>query len=211
MTLNMGVADDQLGQYYRRTAAIADRLGKSLEFEAVMDALQRIHDGQIDPVVIRVGEFSVWLEAEVGGKSKDELIALNKGVERETSSYAADIMSKDAWQPGQVEVVKFARVKVRELGFSKNPTTTELWARIEELGHSLCQPADGPALGVAFKDQPKGDVCWMAMKQITDSDGDPSVFALGRGDGGERWLGAGWADPDGKWDLGHEIVFRLRK
>lgn len=48
MTLLKSVTDDQLGQYYRRTSAIADRLGKSLEFEQVMDALQRIHDGQFN-------------------------------------------------------------------------------------------------------------------------------------------------------------------
>lgn len=48
MTLNTRVADDQLGQYYRKTAAIADRLGKSLDFGSVMDALQRIHDGKFE-------------------------------------------------------------------------------------------------------------------------------------------------------------------
>ena len=210
MTLNTRVADDQLGQYYRRTAAIADRLGKYLDFEAVMSALQRIHDGQLEPTVLRVGEFPVWLEAEVGGKSKEELIALNKGAERETSSYAADIMSQDAWKPGQVELVKFARAKVRDLGFTKNPTTRELWACIEELGHSLCEPADGPALGGAFKDQPKGDVCWTAMKQITDSDGYPFVFALERRDVGGRWLDANWTFPVGRWRLGNVVVFPIR-
>ena len=36
----------------------------------------------------------------------------------------------------------------------------------------------------------------MGMKQITDSDGDPDVFGLGRrGDG--LWLRGGWAPPDG--------------
>jgi hypothetical protein len=47
MTLNPGVTDDQLGQYYRRMTAIANRLGKSLEFDLVMEALQGIHDGQV--------------------------------------------------------------------------------------------------------------------------------------------------------------------
>ena len=48
MTLNVGVTDDELGQYFRRAIAIADRLGKSLPFESVMDALQRIHDGRFE-------------------------------------------------------------------------------------------------------------------------------------------------------------------
>ena len=46
MTLSIGVTDDQLGQYLRRTLAITDRLGKSLPFDSVMDALQDIHDGK---------------------------------------------------------------------------------------------------------------------------------------------------------------------
>lgn len=44
MTLEKGVTDDQLGRYYRRTAAIADRLGKSLSYDGVMDVMQRLHD-----------------------------------------------------------------------------------------------------------------------------------------------------------------------
>ncbi|MFH1170448.1 MAG: hypothetical protein V1704_02725 [Candidatus Vogelbacteria bacterium] len=48
MTLNVGVTDDELGQYFRRTIAIADRLGKSLPFDQVMGALQRIHDGRFE-------------------------------------------------------------------------------------------------------------------------------------------------------------------
>lgn len=48
MTLNTRVADDQLGQFYRKTTAIADRLGKSLPFDDVMSALQHIHDGKFN-------------------------------------------------------------------------------------------------------------------------------------------------------------------
>lgn len=48
MTLSLSVADDRLGQYFRKTLAIADRLDKSLPFEQVMAALQRIHDGEFE-------------------------------------------------------------------------------------------------------------------------------------------------------------------
>lgn len=47
MTLEKGVTDDQLGKYYRRTGAIASRLGKSLLFDEVMYALQCLHDGTL--------------------------------------------------------------------------------------------------------------------------------------------------------------------
>ncbi len=154
--------------------------------------------------------FPVYIETEVGGKSKDELVAEIKASDMFVSSYGKDIMGKPAWKPGKKETIRFARVKVRDLGFTENPTTTELWARIKEVG-SLCEPSDGPALRVALKDQPKGDVCWTAMEQIADSDGRPGVFALEVDDDGGHWLGGPWAIPGHRWSLDREIVFRLRK
>lgn len=155
--------------------------------------------------------FPVYLEIEVGGKSKDELLSEIEASGMFASDWTKYIMNKDAWKPGEKETTKFARVKVSDLGFTKNTTTAEIWARIKELGHSLCEPGDGPALRLALKDQPKGDYFWTVMEQITDSDGDPGVFYVERDDGGRRWLRASWADSDGKWDLDDEIVFRLRK
>jgi len=155
--------------------------------------------------------FPVYLELEVGGKSRDALLAEMKAAGHTVSDWARDIMSKDAWKQGERRTVKFARVKVSELGFTKNPKTSEIWARIRELGHSLCEPADGPAIRLALKDQPCGDYFWTAMEQIAGSDGDPRVFDVKRGADGESWLCTSWVYPDVEWLLDYEIVFRLRK
>jgi hypothetical protein len=48
------------------------------------------------------------------------------------------------------------------------------------------------------------------MKQITDSDGYPNVFELGRDDDG-LWLDGPWAKPGHEWDPSRMFVFRLRK
>lgn len=154
--------------------------------------------------------FPVYLEIETGGKSKDELLTALKADGCEASTWAQDIMGK----PGKKQTVKFARVKVSDLGFTnpkKLPTTREIWARIQELGHSLCEPGDGPAIRLALKDQPRGDYFWTAMEQITDSDGGPSVFYVRCDDDGARWLNAAWVYPDSEWGLDGELVFRLRK
>ena len=91
MTPQKGVADDQLGQYYRRVSAIADRLGKSLSFQFVMDMLQRIHDGfvrrvRVDrtrtPVQIidATGRFRGYIDEKVlaemplAGREEDDVI-----------------------------------------------------------------------------------------------------------------------------------------
>lgn len=46
---------------------------------------------------------------------------------------------------------------------------------------------------------------------VTDSDGNPNVFNVGRNDDGKQLLNANYANPDNRWNLGNEIVFRLRK
>lgn len=51
MTMKNIVTDEQLGKYYRRTIAIADRLGKSLPIEKVMHALQCVHDGKFNSIL----------------------------------------------------------------------------------------------------------------------------------------------------------------
>ena len=158
--------------------------------------------------------FPVYLEIETGGRSKEKLLTALKADGCEASTWAQDIMGKPAWKPGKKQTVKFARVKVSDLGFTnpkKLPTTREIWERIQELGHSLCEPGDGPAIRLALKDQPRGDYFWTAMEQITDSDGDPLVFHVECHDGGTRWLSAPWVGPGREWHLDREVVFRLRK
>ncbi len=158
--------------------------------------------------------FPVYLKIEVGGKSKEELLAELQSGGFFVSDWAKDIMSRPAWKPGEKERVKFARVKVRELGFTdpKNlPTTAQIWARIQEFGHALCEPGDGPAIRRVLTDQSRDDYLWAAMEQITDSAGGRRVFCVKRGGGGERWLDARWANPSRGWDLDSEVVFRLRK
>ena len=105
--------------------------------------------------------------------------------------------------------LKLARVKVRDLGFTKTPTTDQIWARIRELGGELCPPQVGPQLRKDFTDQPKGDIFWIAMKQIADSDGSPDVFYLKSNNDGERWLLGRYASPARQWALGSEFVFVL--
>ena len=158
--------------------------------------------------------FPVYLEIETGGRSKEKLLTALKADGCEASTWAQDIMGKPAWKPGKKQTVKFARVKVSDLGFTnpkKLPTTREIWERIQELGHSLCEPGDGPAIRLALKDQPRGDYFWTAMEQISGSDGRPRVFIVECGGVGARWLRAYWVYPGDEWDLDNEIVFRLRK
>lgn len=213
------LSDGQLANFLSAGAKalvlIANDLGPELAdgWSRNSEAMQKTLLAALRPTVEK-RDFPVYLEAEVGGKPKDQLLAELKSAGYFMSDWAKDIISKDAWKPGLKETVKFTRVHVRELGFTdpkRLPTTTQLWARIREFGHSLCEPGDGPAIRLALKDQPRGDWFWCAMEQIAGSGGDPSVFGVECGGDGGRWLTVAWTRPDGEWDLGDGLVFRLRK
>ncbi len=158
--------------------------------------------------------FRIWKTLPVGGVSKKELQKRLADGNFYVSDWAKDIMGKPAFTTSaEAHEVSFVRVKIGDLGFTKEPTTTELCSRerLAGFGLDLCEPEDGPSLRLAVSDEPKNDWFWVGMLPITVSVGDPKVFFVGRRDGGEQWLRASCADPSHRWHLSHEIVFRLRK
>lgn len=103
-------------------------------------------------------------------------------------------------------------LRVSDLGFDKGmPTIDQIYGKGEELGLELCLPEVGPEYRISYKNQPMGEWRYIAMDQITDSLGNPRVFGLGRGGGGELWLNGRWVTPDDRWPLGHQLVFSLRR
>lgn len=158
--------------------------------------------------------WSVWAAMSVGGVTKDELLSrLEKG-RFHVSDWARHIIGKSAFVTSAAPIhVAFIRVQVHYLGFKKMPTTCELFDRhrLAGLGLELCEPEDALYIRLADADQPRGTWYWIAMEPITDSDGSPRVFSVGRGGGGGRLLDADCAGPDDRWRLGVEVVFRLRQ
>jgi len=73
MTLNISVTDEQLGRFFRRACAIAERLGKSLSYDDVMDEFQKIHDGKSktnNSIPCRLyPDEEIWVSATTGKKT----------------------------------------------------------------------------------------------------------------------------------------------
>jgi len=160
-------------------------------------------------------------ETTIGTKSKEELIKeLN---ERETSNnpeekiyisdYARNMLQKPEFTiNSKSEKLNLIKLKVQDLGFPGSATTDEIYKRANELGLELCPPEVGPHLRLNYekvfgREQAKGEYFRIAMKQMTDSDGNPSVFHVNRYDGGKRWLRSNWAKPDNSWNPENEFVF----
>ncbi len=165
-----------------------------------------------------------WRTFLIGGVAKKALLQRVKAG-FEVGSYAEDIMKKSAFTTlDKEEAIDTIVLTPADFGYTWMPTTTELFdpTRLREWsmqnaerldGHVIeLLPAEaGPHIRDQYRDQPNGEVLWIAMERIGGSDGRPSVFYVGRDDHGEQWLRTDWARPDGQWLLGDRIVFRLRK
>ena len=150
---------------------------------------------------------------EIGGKDVKTLIKEMRDKNINISNYAMDmIKSKDFTVLKETEDAILIRLKVGDLGFSKNKyqTTDEIYKRIEELGLELCPAETGPRYRLKYTNQLMGEWFRIGMKQIFDRDGSLDVFSLGRLEGG-LLLRSYWTYPGDRWRPDDEFVFRLRK
>lgn len=151
----------------------------------------------------------------IGGKTKEDLKKEIKEKFEINSNAESMLDNPDFTTSKNIEQLKLIKLKVGDLGFTKNPTIDELYAKAEEFGLELCPAEVGPHLRLKYKEvfkkeQPMNEYLRVAMKQISDSDGYPDIFSVHRDVGG-LWLGLDWASPGNKCFLDSGFVFRLRK
>lgn len=144
------------------------------------------------------------------------------------SGYALDLLkSPDFTTLNEKQQIILVKARVQDLGFKNGATTAQIIGtekdtdgfgyqapftkgRMTELGLDLCLPEVGIYQRLKDTKQLLGDWYWIAMKQIADRDGLPSVFELvRRGDG--LWLDDDWAGPGGRWYPEDRLVVALRK
>ena len=147
-------------------------------------------------------------QTEIGGKTKEQLKAELAEKRIYVSDWANQLMeSKDFTVLQSTEQADLVRLTVKDLGFPGGATTDEIYKKAKELGLVLCPAEAGPHLRLSYLG---GDWMYIAMKQITDRDGDPSVFNVYRAADGLK-LNANGAPSTYGWYSGYPFVFLLRK
>lgn len=150
-------------------------------------------------------------EVTIGGKTAEQLEEQLRREGFRMSSYAVDmIKSPEFTTQRNVEDVDLVYLSIGDLGFANGGTTEQIYRKAEELGLELCPAEVGPRLRLNDVEQKPNDYYFVAMKQITESDGYPDVFDL-RHDGDALWLYGHWAKPGDHWDLGGRFIFRRHK
>ncbi len=122
------------------------------------------------------------------------------------SDWGKDILEKTEFSQTP-EVYNLVRFTVEQLGLKQGATTDEIYKRARELALEQCPAEVGPHLRLKYTGRE-----WfrIAMKQITDRNGYPSVFNLNSFDA-ELTLNGYGAKPGNGWRADSKFVFRFRK
>lgn len=159
-----------------------------------------------------VQDLKTWKTIRVGThKTADAYRAACKAAGIRISDWGNDILGKIAFPQDLVEEdVEFVRASNQDLGLTEGATKEDTEKRALELGLLKCMPWDGPAIRVAYPDQPLGEWFLIMMDAITDSRGYLSVFVVERDDDG-LWLNARDGYPDRFWYADDVWLFRRKK
>jgi len=220
MTLTPGVTDDQLGKLFRRMISLADRTGKSVPFDKVMEGLQQLYEGKFpSPARGFRGHFVPSMPILIGGVSKNELIARVKAV-RHVTEHAEEMMRRERFTTlMRPEIIQLIDLTPADLGFTAAPATSDLLNPVLLLDWSLrnldgwtvelCPAEVGPHLAIQYKDQPKNESLSIAMNGIPGSHGCPSAFIVARSIEDGLQLNERWVVSTKNWPLNDRLVFRL--
>lgn len=169
-------------------------------------------------IVVKVSDektsFSVWKTIKLGTlKNADEFRKALKKDGFKIGDWGNDILGKPAFTvSSEEEEIQLANVSVADLGFKNGANYGDICAKAKALGLELCPNEVGPQLRLQYKDQPKGECLRIAMKPITDSDGDLNIFSVGHDV--VLWLDGNYGSygiSDNFWNASSRFVFRLRK
>ena len=121
--------------------------------------------------------------------------------------WSSDILNKIQVSQTRVQL-DLVILSVAELGFGEATPRDKIYARAKELGLELCPAEVGPALRLAYPNQPYVEWLRIAMDPIPDSGGDLGVFGVDR-DSGDPWLSGCYGVPGYLWNPGYRFVFVL--
>lgn len=125
-------------------------------------------------------KFETFLEIEIGEREETLEDAL-WDARVVISPYARQIVNGTDEQDDQKRVVRFARMKVQNLGYPEGCYIDELNRKVtHRMGHSLCERTDGPEIRLALQDQREGDKFCLAMNPVEISYGDICIFQVRR-------------------------------
>ena len=173
------------------------------------DALRFLR-GELVVSTAKPVEMHVWKTVKLGTyKTPDEYRKALKKAGRRIDDWGDDILGRITCSQEEIDL-DLVVLSVSDLGFKDGARYADICTKAQELGLELCPAEVGPALRLAYGDQPNGKLLLIAMEAIADRDCDPSIFSAGLGIVGSLLHGTS-GHPDRTWNAGFRFVFGRRK
>ena len=172
------------------------------------EGVDRLLNGETMIVAVDLTK-KIWNKIKLGTfKNIGEIRKILKKSNVNVSDWASDILGRVILSDKEEEF-DLVNVSPAELGLKGNVSRKEVYNQAIINGLELCPAEVGPLAVLQFGSQFKG-VEWfvIAMKPVTDSDGDQGEFSVRRYSGGELWLDIDYGGDLGPiWDNDRRLVF----
>jgi hypothetical protein len=123
-------------------------------------------------------DFPTWKTINIGEyKTGDAYINALKTNNLAVESGAVDIIKKMPLAP-ELQSIELVRVTPKELGLRNGSKISHIYYMAKQNGLELCPAEIGPALRLAYADQPTREAVIIAMEPIAESSGKFGTFIL---------------------------------
>lgn len=156
--------------------------------------------------------MEVWKRIQIGGKRSSELLTKMVTDQIKIGTWVSVAIKALPNVVSPKRTVDFVRCEVRDLGFSAEPTQTELWEAVSEI-EPLCSRDAGMYLRLQFMEQETGECLFVISQPIEWPPGGKSIFRLSCSNGDlHRQLRFQICPVDEKahWPLKQKIAFTLK-
>ena len=137
-------------------------------------------------------EFPIWKAVDLGAYH-------DANAARDAFRTTPDLIHIDSWADQSLNRISFLQTDtplnlvlttVSDLGFGEDGASLkDIYERASRLGLGLCPAELGPALRLAYLDQPLGEYLRIAMQPVARSDGKATEFVVAKGLAGLLLIG----------------------
>lgn len=142
-------------------------------------ALKRFNRKQ-DPWAAQADDWRIWKTVKLGAfKTGDEYLRALKKANVNIDDGVEQLLNHPEFTCAKQEIeIDLAVMQVWQLGFRPEAHYVDIWKRAIERGFSLCPAEVGPALRLAYGDQPQIDRLVIGMQSLPCEKGGRGIFVV---------------------------------
>ena len=171
--------------------------------------VQRFLRGELRVVETQKREFPIWKTVKLGvHKTPAEYRKALEAGNHRSGGWVNEIFDKPVCTCADKETdVDLVVLSVGDLGFKEGALYSQICDKAVAVGLEVCPAEVGPALRLAYGDQPRGERLIIATKPFTGSGDDLDLFVMEVSGGGGLWLRGDCGPSDRFWEPDRRFVF----